>query len=66
MNTPRLVIGGASSGVGKTTVTTGRRLLNRAATEKTLILAFHFPFLGLGCIVQKRDAWQWQPIETVQ
>ncbi len=48
------------------TVATRRRLLNRAATEKALILAFHFPFPGLGCIVQKRDAWQWQPIETVQ
>ena len=37
MNTPRLVIEGASSGMGKTTVTTERRLLNRAATEKTLL-----------------------------
>ncbi len=48
------------------TVATRRRLLNKAATEKALVLAFHFPFPGLGCIVQKREAWQWQPIETVQ
>ena len=48
------------------TVATRRRLLNKAATEKALVLAFHFPFPGLGRIVQKREAWQWQPIETVQ
>ena len=48
------------------TVATRRRLLNKAVTEKALVLAFHFPFPGLGCIVQKREAWQWQPIETAQ
>ncbi len=47
------------------TVATRCRLLNKAAIEKALVLAFHFPFPGLGCIVQKREAWQWQPIETV-
>ena len=47
------------------TVATRRRLLNRAATEKALVLAFHFPFPGLGYIIQKGQAWQWQPIETV-
>lgn len=30
------------------TVATRRRLLNRAATERALVLAFHFPFPGLG------------------
>ena len=39
-----------------------RRLLNRAAAEKTLVLAFHFPFPGLGHVVQKGEGWQWQPI----
>lgn len=43
-------------------VATRRRLLNRAAAEKTLVLAFHFPFPGLGHVVQKGDGWQWQPI----
>jgi glyoxylase-like metal-dependent hydrolase (beta-lactamase superfamily II) len=41
---------------------TRRRVLNRAAAEKALVLAFHFPFPGLGHIVQKGEAWQWQPI----
>jgi len=44
-------------------VATRHRLLNRAAGEKALVLAFHFPFPGLGHIVQKEEAWQWQPIE---
>jgi glyoxylase-like metal-dependent hydrolase (beta-lactamase superfamily II) len=46
------------------TVSTRRRLLDRAADRKALVLAFHFPFPGLGRIVQKGEGWQWQPIET--
>jgi glyoxylase-like metal-dependent hydrolase (beta-lactamase superfamily II) len=45
-------------------VATRRRLLNRAVAEKALVLAFHFPFPGLGHVVQKGEGWQWQPIET--
>jgi len=40
------------------------RLAERAASEKALVHAFHFPFPGLGHIIQKGDAYQWQPIET--
>jgi len=45
-------------------VATRHRFLNRAAGEKALVLAFHFSFPGLGHVVQKEEAWQWQPIET--
>ena len=45
-------------------VTTRRRLLNQAVAQKALILAFHFPFPGLGHIVQKGERWQWKAIET--
>ena len=45
-------------------VTTRRRLFSRAATEKALVFAFHFPFHGLGKVIQKGDSWHWQPIET--
>jgi glyoxylase-like metal-dependent hydrolase (beta-lactamase superfamily II) len=45
-------------------VTTRRRLFSRAATEKALVFAFHFPFPGLGKVIQKGDSWHWQPIET--
>jgi len=41
-----------------------RRLMDKAAAEKALVLAFHFPFPGLGHVIQKEEAWQWQPIET--
>ena len=46
-------------------VTTRRQLLNRATTEKALVLAFHFPFPGLGHVVRKGEGWQWQPIQTM-
>jgi len=45
-------------------VVTRRQLLRRAAFEKALVFAFHFPFPGLGHVVQRGEAWQWQPIET--
>jgi glyoxylase-like metal-dependent hydrolase (beta-lactamase superfamily II) len=41
-----------------------RRLVERATAEKALGQAFHFPFPGLGHIIPKGEAWQWQPIET--
>jgi glyoxylase-like metal-dependent hydrolase (beta-lactamase superfamily II) len=44
-------------------VTTRRRLFNQAVVQKALILAFHFPFPGLGHIVQKGERWQWKAIE---
>ncbi len=39
-----------------------REFFSKAADEKALVFAFHFPFPGLGHIVEKGDAWQWQPI----
>jgi glyoxylase-like metal-dependent hydrolase (beta-lactamase superfamily II) len=47
-------------------VATRRRLLKRAATENALVLAFHFPFPGLGHVVRKGKAWQWQPVEITR
>jgi glyoxylase-like metal-dependent hydrolase (beta-lactamase superfamily II) len=41
---------------------TRRRIFNRAVAEEALVLAFHFPFPGLGHIVQKGEGWGWQPI----
>jgi glyoxylase-like metal-dependent hydrolase (beta-lactamase superfamily II) len=41
---------------------TRRRILGKAAAEKALVLAFHFPFPGLGYIIRKGDGWQWQPV----
>lgn len=43
-------------------VATRRRVLNWAAAEKALVLAFHFAFPGLGHIIPKGNGWAWQPI----
>ena len=43
---------------------TRRRILTRAATENALVLAFHFPFPGLGRAVPRAEGWRWQPIGT--
>ncbi len=46
-------------------VTTRHRLLKRAVADKALVLAFHFPFPGIGHVIQKERGWQWQPIEII-
>jgi len=47
----------------KQVVATRRRLLEGVANRKALVLAFHFPFPGLGRVVKKGERWRWQPIE---
>jgi glyoxylase-like metal-dependent hydrolase (beta-lactamase superfamily II) len=47
------------------TIATRRQLLNRVTAEKVMMIACHFPFPGLGRVIQKRERWQWQPIETM-
>jgi glyoxylase-like metal-dependent hydrolase (beta-lactamase superfamily II) len=42
---------------------TRHKILTRAATENTLLLAFHFPFPGLGHVVPRAEGWHWQPIK---
>ena len=44
------------------TISTRYTMLERAANEKLLVLAYHFPFPCLGHIVKKGNAWNWQPI----
>jgi glyoxylase-like metal-dependent hydrolase (beta-lactamase superfamily II) len=44
------------------TMQTRRKLFQRAAERKQLVLLFHFtPFPSLGYIVARGDAWRWQP-----
>jgi glyoxylase-like metal-dependent hydrolase (beta-lactamase superfamily II) len=41
-------------------------IFNRAADEKALVFAHHFPpFPNLGHIVRQANGWSWQPIKTV-
>ncbi|TYP67373.1 MBL fold metallo-hydrolase [Paenibacillus methanolicus] len=44
------------------TVRTRRSLLNRAADEKLLVQAYHFPWPSLGYIVKRETSWAWEPI----
>jgi glyoxylase-like metal-dependent hydrolase (beta-lactamase superfamily II) len=44
-------------------IATRRRLLDRAAHQKALLHAYHFPFPGLGYVTQKGVGWQWQPMK---
>ncbi len=43
-------------------ITTRNLILNKAANEKTLMIASHFPFPGLGYAIQRGVGWKWQPI----
>jgi glyoxylase-like metal-dependent hydrolase (beta-lactamase superfamily II) len=37
------------------------RLLEQAATERLLVFASHFPFPGLGYVIQEGKSWHWKP-----
>jgi glyoxylase-like metal-dependent hydrolase (beta-lactamase superfamily II) len=39
-----------------------RRLLNTASEENALMSAFHFPFPGIGRVVENNETWLWQPL----
>jgi glyoxylase-like metal-dependent hydrolase (beta-lactamase superfamily II) len=41
-------------------------LLGRAAVEKSLVMAFHFPFPGLGRVSPSGVSWQWEPLEALR
>jgi glyoxylase-like metal-dependent hydrolase (beta-lactamase superfamily II) len=43
---------------------TRRLLLDRAAADRALVLAFHFPFPGLGHVIPHSNGWRWEPIEA--
>jgi glyoxylase-like metal-dependent hydrolase (beta-lactamase superfamily II) len=38
-----------------------RRIFDRAAADRTLVLGFHFPFPGLGRILRTDDGYAWVP-----
>jgi len=45
------------------TIRTRTRLLSQVLTPNVLVFACHFPFPGLGYIIQKGGVWSWQPLE---
>lgn len=46
----------------KEAIGTRREVLQMAASEKALVCSFHFPFPGLGHILQAEGGYRWQPI----
>ena len=46
---------------GEVTVATRKRLLDMVATDRISILAYHFPFPGVGHVMRKGDAYQFIP-----
>ncbi len=43
-----------------------RKLLEKAAGEKRLLHAFHFPFPGLGHVTRGKETWQWHPLNQAE
>jgi glyoxylase-like metal-dependent hydrolase (beta-lactamase superfamily II) len=41
-------------------------LLGRAAQGRSLVMAFHFPFPGLGRVSPSGVSWQWEPLEALR
>ncbi len=39
---------------------------SRAAEERSLVLAFHFPFPSVGHVVKLGKGWKWQPMAKAQ
>jgi glyoxylase-like metal-dependent hydrolase (beta-lactamase superfamily II) len=48
----------------KNLVSTRHRLLKRIALENALVLATHFPFPGIGHIMQTEKGYEWRPIAS--
>ncbi len=44
-------------------IETKERLLEWCASEKALVLGYHFPFPGLGTIERRDDSWKWHPVK---
>ncbi|UCC17465.1 MAG: MBL fold metallo-hydrolase [Dehalococcoidales bacterium] len=41
-----------------------KEILDKASTEDAMVMAFHFPFPGLGYITREKDAWKWRQLEN--
>ena len=44
--------------------TTRRRLFDRAAADNAIVLAYHFPFPGIGRVKKSANAWKWESLEA--
>ena len=44
--------------------TTQRRLFDRAAPDNAIVLAYHFPFPGIGSVKTSANAWKWESLKA--
>lgn len=47
-------------------VMTRQQLLGYAASQQTLLMAYHLPFPGLGSVVQSGAGWRWKSLEVFE
>ncbi len=47
-----------------TAIKTRRRLFSMAADDNLMVAGYHFPFPGIGVVVEQGDAWRFVPIPT--
>jgi hypothetical protein len=40
------------------------KMMQRAAADKMLVFACHFPFPGIGHIIPRGKTFQWQPVKA--
>jgi glyoxylase-like metal-dependent hydrolase (beta-lactamase superfamily II) len=43
-------------------VLTRQKILDQAAFQGSLVMAFHFPFPGIGRVTRRAVGWEWQPV----
>jgi glyoxylase-like metal-dependent hydrolase (beta-lactamase superfamily II) len=43
-------------------IETRQRVLDRVATDRAPVLAYHFPFPGLGHVARRTDGYAWEPV----
>lgn len=43
-------------------VTTRRQILDQVAEQKSMVLAFHLPFPGVGYVRARDDRYEWEPV----
>jgi glyoxylase-like metal-dependent hydrolase (beta-lactamase superfamily II) len=44
--------------------TTRQRLLDRAVADNANVLAYHFPFPGIGRVIKSGNAWKWEALNA--
>jgi hypothetical protein len=44
-------------------IKTRKSFLDRAATDRLTVMAYHFPFPAIGHVVKQQQAFRWEPVQ---